>query len=58
MDGTGQRVVVRDAVGRVVMSTLLRGPAPQVIDASRLVPGSYWLQDSGSGAVIGRLVRE
>ena len=56
--GTGQRVVVRDALGRVVLSTVLRGPAPQVIDAGRLMPGSYWLQDAGSGAVIGRLVRE
>lgn len=56
--GTGQRVVVRDALGRVVLSTILRGAAPQVIDASLLVPGSYWLQDEGSGAVIGRMVRE
>ncbi|MBK6882904.1 MAG: hypothetical protein IPH05_08160 [Flavobacteriales bacterium] len=58
LDGTGQHVVVRDALGRVVLSTVLRGTAPHVIDAGPLVPGSYWLQDTGSGAVIGRMVRE
>ncbi|MBK7483701.1 MAG: hypothetical protein IPI72_13400 [Flavobacteriales bacterium] len=58
LDGTGQHVAVRDALGRVVLTTVLLGPAPQVIDAGRLVPGSYWLQDTGSGAVIGRMVRE
>lgn len=58
LDGTGQRVVVRDALGRTVLSTILRGPAPQVIDASRLMPGSYMLQDAGSGTMIGRMVRE
>lgn len=58
LDGTGQRMVLRDALGRVLLSTVLRGPAPQVIDAAGLMPGSYWLQDTGSGAVVGRVVRE
>ena len=51
-------IVLRYAFGRVVLSTILLGAAPQVIDASPLVPESYWLQDAGSGAVIGRIVRE
>lgn len=55
---TVQHIVLRDALWRVVLSTIIIGAAPQVIDTSPLVPGSYWLQDAGSGAVIGRMVKE